>query len=61
MREQRALDDVENFREARPEVQVFVYEDADHGFNCDHHSQYNEATAKLALSRTRPFVDENLT
>ncbi len=55
------LDDVEKIRAARPEVQVFVYDGADHGFNCDHRAQYHEATAKLALSRTLPFFAENLT
>jgi len=55
------LDDIEKIRAARPEVQTFVYDGADHGFNCDQRGQYHEATAKLALSRTLPFFEENLT
>jgi carboxymethylenebutenolidase len=54
------LDVIEKIRSARPEVQIFVYEGADHGFNCDQRGQYHEATAKLALSRTLPFFEENL-
>ena len=54
-----ALDTVEAFKLAHPEVQVHVYE-ADHGFNCDQRGSYNEAAAKLALERTHAFFAKHL-
>ncbi len=54
-----ALDTVEAFKLAHPEVQVHIYE-ADHGFNCDQRGSYNEAAAKLALERTHAFFAKHL-
>lgn len=54
-----ALDTVEAFKLAHPEVQVHVYE-ADHGFNCDQRGSYNETAAKLALERTHAFFAKHL-
>jgi carboxymethylenebutenolidase len=54
-----ALDTVEAFKLAHPEVQVHIYE-ADHGFNCDQRGSYNEAAAKLALERTQAFFAKHL-
>lgn len=48
------LDSVEKFKQAHPEVLLFLY-DADHGFNCDHRGAYQEASAKLARERTLAF------
>lgn len=53
------LTDVETIKEAHPEVTVYVYQ-ADHGFNCDHRSSYDEASAALAKSRTLEFFKANL-
>lgn len=39
-------------RANRPEVAVYVYENAGHGFNCDQRDSWNEAAARLARSRT---------
>lgn len=50
-----ALDSVEAFRQAQPGVQVQVYP-ANHGFNCDQRSSYNQAAAALALQRTLAFL-----
>lgn len=46
------LDDVERIRAAQPDVQVFVYEGAGHGFNCDHRADHHPAHAATALQRT---------
>jgi len=54
-----ALDTVEAFKLAHPEVQVHIYE-ADHGFNCDQRGSYNESAAKLALERTHAFFAKHL-
>ncbi|WP_226553944.1 dienelactone hydrolase family protein [Celeribacter naphthalenivorans] len=41
----------EDVRERRPEVDVFVYEGADHGFNCDRRPSFEPVAAKLAWGR----------
>ena len=53
------LETVETFRQAHPEVELHVYP-ADHGFNCDHRGAYQEASAKLALTRTLTFFAKHL-
>ena len=45
---------------AHPEVQVFVYEGAEHGFNRDVWTSYNPEAAKLARERTLEFLKKNL-
>jgi len=53
------LSDVDAIKAAHPEVTVHVY-DADHGFNCDHRSSYNEPAAKLAKERTLSLFEQHL-
>lgn len=54
------LSDVEAIRKAHPEAEVFVYDGAGHGFNCDHRGSYNEASCKTARERTDAFFAKNL-
>lgn len=54
------LSDVDDVREAQPEVQVFVYEGADHGFNCDARGSYHAESAAIARQRTLDFFAEHL-
>ena len=54
------INDVKIFDKERPEVLTYTYP-ADHGFNCDHRSQYNKDCARIALDRTLKFLEENLT
>jgi len=42
------------------EVQIYWYEDAEHGFNCDQRSSYNPDAAKLARQRSLEFLKKNL-
>jgi carboxymethylenebutenolidase len=49
-------DQVEAVRSAHPEVEIFVYEGAGHGFNCDARSSYNPQAAALARERTLRFL-----
>jgi carboxymethylenebutenolidase len=51
--------DVEAIQRAHPGAIVHLY-DADHGFNCDHRAQYDEASARLAGERTLAFFAANL-
>jgi carboxymethylenebutenolidase len=41
--------------DANPPVVTHIY-DADHGFNCDARSQYDEDAATLAWDRTLSFL-----
>lgn len=54
------LENVEAIRKAHPEVQVYVYEGAGHGFNCDHRGDYHAAHAETALRRTLEHFEQHL-
>jgi carboxymethylenebutenolidase len=51
---------VEKVHTAHPEVQIYWYEDAGHGFNCDMRSSYNPEAAAIARSRALTFLKQNL-
>jgi carboxymethylenebutenolidase len=51
---------IEAVRDAHPEVTIYVYEGAEHGFNCDQRGSYNPAAAKLARGRTLEFLKEHI-
>ena len=53
------IKDVKIFKEKRPEVLTYTYP-ADHGFNCDHRSQFNKICTNIALDRTLKFLEENI-
>jgi carboxymethylenebutenolidase len=49
------LGDVEKIKAARPEGTLYLYEGADHGFNCDQRPSYDPEAAALARQRTLEF------
>jgi carboxymethylenebutenolidase len=53
-------DKVEKIKQGQPQVPVYLYEGAGHGFNCDHRGSYNEAAAKTARSRTLDFLKQHI-
>jgi carboxymethylenebutenolidase len=53
------MDTVQAFIQAQPKVEVHTY-NAHHGFNCNHRDAYQEASAKLALTRTLAFLEKHL-
>ena len=53
------LSDVEKIRATYPEITVHIYS-ANHGFNCDDRSAFDQASADLAKGRTRAFLSERL-
>lgn len=53
-------DQVESVRAAHPEVEVYVYDGAEHGFNCDARASFNLESAKLAGERTSAFLKRHL-
>jgi len=53
------LDQVAAIAEAHPDVPVYVYEGADHGFNCDARATYHARSAAIALGRTLEFLADH--
>jgi carboxymethylenebutenolidase len=45
---------------AHPEVTIYVYEGAEHGFNCDQRASYNPEAAKLARERSLEFLKTHI-
>ena len=39
-------------------VELFEYENADHGFNCDERKSYNQIAAKMAYEKTLKFLKD---
>ena len=54
------LTDVEIIRAKRQEVEIFVYEGAQHGFGCDERASYDKPSADLARQRSLAFFAEHL-
>lgn len=52
--------DIEEVRSRHPEVAVYTYADAGHGFNCDQRKDYNQEAATLARARTLEFFRKKL-
>jgi carboxymethylenebutenolidase len=51
---------VEAVHAAHPEVEIYWYEGAGHGFNCDMRASYNPQAAALARGRALEFLKKNL-
>jgi carboxymethylenebutenolidase len=41
-------------------VEIFVYDGAEHGFNCDQRASYNKASADVARERSLAFLAKHL-
>ena len=54
------LADVETIRAKRPDVEIFVYPGAQHGFGCDERASYDKASADLARQRSLAFFAKHL-
>ncbi len=52
--------DVDAIRAARPEVEIFVYPGAGHGFGCDERGSHSAEDAALARRRTLEFFERHL-
>lgn len=52
--------EIHKIQQAHPDVPVFVYADAGHGFNCDQRPDYNAQAAGQARERTVEFLRANL-
>jgi carboxymethylenebutenolidase len=54
------LSDVETIKAKRPEVEVFVYPGAQHGFHCDERASYDKTSADIAWPRSMTFFAKHL-
>lgn len=54
------MSNVETVKSKRPDVEIFVYEGAGHGFNCDARPSYHAEAAKLAWDRTMKFFADHM-
>ncbi len=54
------LSDVDLIRQAQPDIGIFVYPGAQHGFGCDDRGSYSAPDAALAQERTLAFFAKHL-
>jgi carboxymethylenebutenolidase len=54
------LTDVETIKSKRPEVEVFIYPGAQHGFHCDERASYDKASSDIAWPRSLDFFARHL-
>lgn len=54
------LTDVETVRAKRPDVEIHVYQGAQHGFHCDERASYDKASADIAWPRSIGFFAKHL-
>ncbi|MCF2521518.1 dienelactone hydrolase family protein [Bradyrhizobium sp. G127] len=54
------LSDIETIKAKRPEVEVFVYPGAQHGFGCDERTSYDKASSDLAWQHSLAFFGTHL-
>ncbi len=52
------LESVAEVAAMHPDIEIHVYDDADHGFNCDARASYHQPSADLASGRTLRFLKE---
>jgi carboxymethylenebutenolidase len=53
-------DQIDAVRSAHPEVEIFAYEGAEHGFNCDARASYHSSSATLARERSLAFLKAHI-
>ena len=54
------LTDVDAIKAKRPEVEVYVYPGAQHGFSCDERPSYDKASADIAWPRSMAFFAKHM-
>lgn len=51
---------IERIRSADPDGEFYIYEDADHGFNCDDRDSYNETASLQSEQLALAFLESHL-
>jgi carboxymethylenebutenolidase len=54
------LADVETIKAKRPDVEVYVYPGAQHGFHCDERASYDKTSSDIAWPRSLAFFAKHL-
>ena len=54
------LSDVETIRAKRPDVEIYIYPGAQHGFHCDERPSYDKPSADIAWPRSLGFLAKHL-
>ena len=54
------LENVHSIAQRWSQIDVHIYEEAGHGFNCDARGSYEESSAALALERTLEHFAQHL-
>ena len=54
------LADVETIRGKRPDVELYVYSGAQHGFHCAERAIYDRPSAEIARTRSLSFFAKHL-
>ena len=54
------MSDVELIRQAQPDVEIFLYPGAQHGFGCDERASYSRPDTELAQKRSLAFLAKHL-
>jgi carboxymethylenebutenolidase len=52
--------DIAAIRAAQPNVELYVYDDAEHGFGCEERASYNAQAFVLAQERSLAFLKSTL-
>jgi carboxymethylenebutenolidase len=51
---------IETIKNAQPNIPLYIYEGAGHGFNCEQRGSYDEEATKVARGRTLAFLAEHI-
>jgi carboxymethylenebutenolidase len=54
------LSDVDTIRAKRPDVEIYVYPGAQHGFSCNERPSYDKASADIAWMRSLDFFGKHM-
>jgi carboxymethylenebutenolidase len=54
------MTDVETVKQKRPDVEVYTYAEAGHGFHCDERASFHGESAKIAWGRTTEFLRKHM-
>jgi carboxymethylenebutenolidase len=55
------VSDVETIKAKQPDVEIFIYPGAQHGFHCDERASFDKASADIAWPRSMAFFAKHLT
>jgi carboxymethylenebutenolidase len=53
-------DQIDAVRSAHPDVEIYIYEGAGHGFNCDARASYDASSSALARQRSLTFLKSHI-